>query len=376
MPGSTAGDVGSVTLAGPPEMMMPRAPASSRAGRSMSATIACTPNSRMRRAMRWQYCPPALRTTIWFRGASPLPRAPQLLRLLEDLALGLDRRRDDELGLLQLADALRAYRAHAGPDGAHQVQRAVLGEGRPEQDLLQRARLPDPDARAARQVRVRRGHAPVVAAARRLGGPREGGADHDRVGARREGLADVAAGRHAAVGDDRHVAAALLVVLIARGGGVRGGGHLRHPEPEHLAARAGGARAHTDQHAVDAGIHQLQARLVGDAVADDQRDGELLLELAEVHRCVLGGDVARRGHGRLHDEDVGAGFLRDLGEALGALRDRGHDGGTAALLDLADALVDQLFLDRLAVDRLDDLGGLFLAGRHDALEHVVGIRVT
>src|ERR1041384_7869873 len=150
-------------------MMMPRVPLNSRARRPMSATIACTPSSRMRRAMRWQYWPPALRTTIWFRGTSPLPRAPQLLRLLEDLALGLDRRRDDELGLLQLADALRAHGAHAGPDGAHQVQRAVLGEGRPEQDLLQRARLPHPDARAARQVRVRGGHAPVIAAPGRLG---------------------------------------------------------------------------------------------------------------------------------------------------------------------------------------------------------------
>src|SRR5947207_7711549 len=208
MPGSTAGDVGSVTLAGPPEMMMPRAPASSRAGRSMSATIACTPNSRMRRAMRWQYCPPALRTTIWFRGAFPLPRAPQLLRLLEDLALGLDRRRDDELGLLQLADALRAHRAHAGPDRPHQVERAVLGEGRPEQDLVEGAGHAHPDAGAARQVGVRGGHAPVIAAPGSLGGPRERRADHDRVGAGREGLTHVAARRHAAVGDHRHVAPA------------------------------------------------------------------------------------------------------------------------------------------------------------------------
>ena len=55
MPGSTAGDVGSVTLAGPPEMMMPRAPWKSSAGRLMSATTAWTPSSRIRRAIRWQY---------------------------------------------------------------------------------------------------------------------------------------------------------------------------------------------------------------------------------------------------------------------------------------------------------------------------------
>src|SRR6185369_5777347 len=105
---------------------------------------------------------PALRTTIWFTaglrppvGTAPayaLPRASQLLRLLEDLAFGLDRRRDDELGLLQLLDALSAHRPHARADGAHEVQGAVLGEGRSEEDLLQRARHAHPDASAARQV--------------------------------------------------------------------------------------------------------------------------------------------------------------------------------------------------------------------------------
>src|SRR5712664_1598607 len=96
---TTDGHVGSMTLAGPPEMMMPRASRSSAAGRLRSATTACTPSSRMRRAMRWQYCPPALRTTIWLSGVT-LARAPQLLRLLEALAFSLDGGRDDQLGLL------------------------------------------------------------------------------------------------------------------------------------------------------------------------------------------------------------------------------------------------------------------------------------
>src|SRR5262245_28926215 len=110
MAGSTDGDVGSATLAGPPEMMTPRAPRSSAAGRLMSPTTACTPSSRIRRAMRWQYWPPALSTTIWFTADLRLPaptaparsltRAPQLLRLLEDLALGLDGGRDEQLRLL------------------------------------------------------------------------------------------------------------------------------------------------------------------------------------------------------------------------------------------------------------------------------------
>src|SRR2546427_11214831 len=122
----------------------------------------------MRRAMRWQYWPPALRTTIWFTGGAALAWTPQLLRLLEDLAFGLDGGRNDQLGLLQLADRLRAHRAHAGADGPHEVQRAVLREGRPEEDLLEGARDADADGRPPRQGRVGRRHAPVIAGPGRL----------------------------------------------------------------------------------------------------------------------------------------------------------------------------------------------------------------
>src|SRR5215510_10395585 len=262
MPGSTAGLVASVTLAGPPEMMMPRALRSSAAGLPTSATAACTPSSRMRRAMRWQYWPPALRTTIWFTGGTTLAWTPQLLRLLEDLALGLDGGRDDQLRLLQLADRLRSHRAHAGADRPDEIQRAVFREGGPEENLLERARDPDANPGAPRQIRVRRRHAPVVTAPRCLDGARERRADHDGVGARRERLTDVAARCHAAIGDHRNVSARLLVVEIARSGRVGGGGHLRHAQPEHLAARARGTGTHADQQRVGADLHQLETRLI------------------------------------------------------------------------------------------------------------------
>src|SRR5258705_3098460 len=327
----------------------------------------------MRRAMSWVYWPPKSRIAILLGAAARvttarLPGRPQLLRALEDLALGLDRGCDDQLGLLELADVHGAHRSHAGANGAHQVEGAVLGEGGPEQDLLERPRDAHPDARAPRQVRMRRGHAPVVAAARGFLGAREGGADHDRVRARGERLADVPAGGHAAVGDYRHVAAGPLVVEVARGRRVRGGGDLRDAETQDLAARARRARPYPDQQRVHAAVHQLEAGLVGDDVADDERDREVLLELADVHRGVLTRDVPRGGHGGLHHEEVGARFLRDLGEALGPLRDRGDQDRATALLDLADALVDQLFLDRLAVDALDDLGGFFEACGGDACQ--------
>src|ERR1700730_7520313 len=126
----------------------------------------------MRRAISCVYWPSKSRIATRL-GTGDLPRRPQLLGALEDLALGLDRGRDDQLGLLQLPDVHGADRSHAGADRADEVEGAVLGEGGPEEDLLERARDADANARATGQVRVRSGHAPVVAAARRFLGPRE-----------------------------------------------------------------------------------------------------------------------------------------------------------------------------------------------------------
>src|SRR4029453_4503290 len=126
--------------------------------------------SRIRRAINWVYCAPKSRIAILSRPSPPLARGAQLLGPLEDLPFRLDGRGDDQLRLLKLADVHGAHRSHAGPDRAHEVQGAVLGEGGAEEDLLERAGDPDADAGAARQVRVRGGHAPVIAASRRLGG--------------------------------------------------------------------------------------------------------------------------------------------------------------------------------------------------------------
>ena len=114
-------------------------------------------------------------------------------------------------------------------------------------------------------------HAPVEAAAGRLVGARERRADHDRVGAAREGLGDVAAVAHAAVGDHVHVLAGLEHVLRARGLHVGDGRCLRDADAEHAAGRAGGARADADEHADRAGPHQVQAGGVAGAAAHDAR---------------------------------------------------------------------------------------------------------
>src|SRR5207244_9161414 len=110
--------------------------------------------------------------------------------------------------------------------------------------------------------------------------------------------------------------------------------------------------------------------------ADDERDGQVPLEVAQVDGRILGGDVPGCGDRGLDDEDVRPGLLRDLREALGALGDGGDDRRAPALLDLADPLMDQLLLDGLDVECLDDLGRFFLAGRNDALEDLFGVGVA
>src|SRR5712692_10088277 len=128
--------------------------------------------SRIRRAISCVYCPPKSTTAILSVSSIARPtglaRASELLGLLEDLAFGLDRGGDDQLGLLKLADVARSHRSHARPDRAHEVQRAVLGEGGSEEDLLERSRDAHADAGAARQVHVRRRHPPVIAASGRF----------------------------------------------------------------------------------------------------------------------------------------------------------------------------------------------------------------
>src|SRR5580658_1514993 len=112
---------------------------------------------------------------------------------LEQFALGLDAGGEDDLGFLKFTDAGGADVAHAGGDRADQILRTVVHRRRSEENLFQRTGDTHFDARAAGQIGVRGGHAPVVPLPRRLLRAGEGAADHDRVRTAGQGLADVAA---------------------------------------------------------------------------------------------------------------------------------------------------------------------------------------
>ncbi len=223
---------------------------------------------------------------------------------------------------------------------------------RSEQDLFQGAAYLGAHARTARQRRVKGGHAPVETSRRRFDGAGQRGSDHHGVGAAGDGLGDVAAPAHAAVGDHVHVHAGLIEVAHARTGDVGDRGRLGNTDAEHRARRAGVARSHAHEHTGGAGAHEVQCGLVARAAADDHRQFELADELLQVERLDGLRDVFRRDDGPLDDEDVETGVQDGLGHPVGA---RGRDrrrGGDAGALHLRDALGDQFDLDRLQVHLL------------------------
>ena len=202
--------------------------------------------------------------------------------------------RDHQLGAVELREVLVAAGRHRGAQRAHEVERAVVLVGGADEDLLERAVLDRLHARAARERRVERRHAPVEAAAGRLVGAGQRRADHHGVGAAGDRLGDVAAGAHAAVGDDLDVLAGLEHVRRARAGDVGDRRRLRDAEAEDAARRARGAGADADEHAGRAGAHEVQARVVAGAAADDDRDADLADELLEVQRRRVLARRARR----------------------------------------------------------------------------------
>src|SRR5215211_2397039 len=207
----------------------PRA-ASSDAGRSWATISEYTWHSRILRAISCAYCAPRSTTRTGLRGteATPLVTHPDALGRLVRLALALDRRRHDELGLLELADRGVAGGRHRGGERPEQVEGPVVLVRGPPEDLLQGRELLGPDERAARQRRMERRHPPVVAATLGLVRARERRTDHHRVRAAGDRLRDVAAGAHAAVGDHVAVAAGLAQMLHAGGRRIRDRRRLRH----------------------------------------------------------------------------------------------------------------------------------------------------
>src|SRR6267154_3960680 len=89
---------------------------------------------------------------IYESGYLPVRRAhADALIALQRLALGLQRRCDDDLRAVELGEILVAARRHRGAQTPEQVERTVVLARRTDQDLLERPVLRRRHARAARK---------------------------------------------------------------------------------------------------------------------------------------------------------------------------------------------------------------------------------
>src|SRR5688572_9674977 len=175
-------------------------------------------------------------------------------------------------------------------------------------------------------------------------GPGEEAADHDRLGAGRDHLRDVAGEADAAVSDDRDVA-----TLDAADGG-ENGGQLWHADAGDDAGRTDRADAHADLDGVGPGLHEgARAVFRADVAGDDVELGVLLLDVADGVQDVSG--VAVRG---VDGEYVDARADQRLDARL-AIRpdaDRAADAEAAALvlagIRVVGGLLDVLHRDEAA----------------------------
>src|ERR1019366_7647036 len=409
---SSGGASCSYTEAGPPDRITPfgRRRSTSAAPTWCGSSSEKTPHSRTRRAISCEYWPPKSSTTTSSVAAAGIESAlggsaaagtglvavtglvgdtdrrgfavrahPDALLALELLAFGLERRRDRQLGAVELGDVAVAAGRHRGPQRAHQVESAVVLTRGPLDDLLERPVLGRGHAGAARKRGMEGRHPPVEATAGGLVSAGQRRAEHHGVRAAGDRLGDVASVAHPAVGDHLDVVAGLEHVLRAGGGDVGDRGRLRDADPEHAAGGADRPGSHADEHAGSAGAHQVQTGVVGGAAAhDDGRRRKLADELLEVQRrpglverYVLGGD-----DGALDHKDVEARIERDLVVLANFLRRQRGGSHDALLLDLANPLRDQLGLDRLAVDVLHLACRDVAREGRDPLELPVGVLVA
>ena len=138
--------------------------------------------------------------------------------------------------------------------------------------------------------------------ARTLFGPGEQAAEHDAVGAGREGFGDIAGVFNAAVGDQGNAG------LVGNGFAIHDGRQLRHAHAGHHPGGADRTRPDADLDAVNAGFDQLFRALGGADIAGNDL-GVLEIALDHLHGPDDIGRMAVRG---INDDDIGPGLQKGL----------------------------------------------------------------
>src|SRR5262249_29598030 len=138
--------------------------------------------------------------------------------------------------------------------------------GGPHENFFKSSGGSDSDARATRKIVMRRGHAPMIAASRRLFGAGKGGTDHHCIRTRGEGFTDVSPGGHSTVCNNRNVRSGLFKVMFTSGGAIDGGCHLGNADSKNTARGASGTRSDTDENGCSARVHKFEAGVVVNGV--------------------------------------------------------------------------------------------------------------
>src|SRR5947207_15777192 len=170
MPWSMSGAPSTCTEAGPPERMIAfgRRARMSATGVVRGTISLYTCASRTRLAISCAYWAPKSTTRTRSGASVTLDSAghADALGALQRLALGLQRGRDHDLGLLEFLDRLVAGRRHRRSQRAEEVERPVVLVRGTDHDLGEGGLLTRQHTRPARQRGMERRHSPVVAASR------------------------------------------------------------------------------------------------------------------------------------------------------------------------------------------------------------------
>ena len=113
--------------------------------------------------------------------------------------------------------------------------------------------------------------------------------------------------------------------------------------------------AEADEDSRCTGLHEMASGAVGGDTAHEHRGVEAVDEVLEIQR-ILATDVLGRDRRAADDEEVHASLRDDVGEFLRASRRQRTRDGHIGVVELLDALLDQLALDRFRVDLLQDPG--------------------
>jgi hypothetical protein len=106
--------------------------------------------------------------------------------------------------------------------------------------------------------------------------------DHHCVSPASQGLTDVPSLTHPAVGNNRHVPAAPLQVIISGGCTIHRRGDLRYAETQDAPRSASCAWSYADQDSGDPALKNFEGDLKANGISDDNRTAQIFAQFGKI----------------------------------------------------------------------------------------------